>query len=84
MTRSFPTYINSKNKGTSRCSPPDGAKVWAKALENVHDEHLKFALNSAVDTLPHNANLHLWKKHDSDACPICGEKQTLIHILNAC
>ena len=43
----------------SRCSPPDSAKVWAKALEGVPDEHLKFAFNSAVDTLPHNANLQL-------------------------
>ena len=48
------------------------------------DEHLKFALNSAVDTLPHNANLHLCRKHHSSACPLCGEKQTLIHILNTC
>ena len=49
----------------SRCSSPEGAKVWAKALEGLGDEHLKFALNSAVDTLPHNANLFLWKKRDS-------------------
>ena len=68
----------------SRCSPSDGTKVWAKALDAVPDEHLKFALNSAVDTLPHNANLHLWRKHHSSACPLCGEKQTLIHILNTC
>ena len=48
-----------KQGNLSRCSPTDGAKVSAKALEAVHDEHLKFPLNSAVDTLPHNANLHL-------------------------
>ena len=68
----------------SRCSPPDAAKVWAKALEGVCDEYLKFALNSAVDTLPHKANLYLWKKHNNSSCPLCGEKQTLIHVLNAC
>ena len=65
----------------SRCSPSDGANVWAKALDAVPDEHLKCALNSTVDTLPHNANLHLWRKR---ACPLCGEKQTLIHIFNTC
>ena len=63
---------------------PDAAKVWAKALEGVCDEYLKFALNSAVDTLPHKANLYLWKKHNNSSCPLCGEKQTLIHVLNAC
>ena len=68
----------------SRCTTPDGARVWGKALENVADEHLKFALNSAVDTLPHNANLCLWKKRDSDSCLLCGERQTLIHVLNTC
>ena len=52
----------------SCCSSPDGAKVWAKALEGLGDEHLKSALNSAVDTLPHNVNLFLWKKRDSDSC----------------
>ena len=68
----------------SRCSSPEGAKVWAKGLEGVKDEHLKFALNNAVDMLPHNANLYLWKKHKDSSCPLCGERQTLIHVLNAC
>ena len=52
----------------SRCSSPEGAKVWAKALEGVKNEHLKFAFNSTVDTLPHNANLYLWKKHKDSSC----------------
>ena len=64
----------------SRCSSPNGAKIWAKALEGAKDEHLRFALNSAVDTLPHNANLFLWKKRIDDSCPLCGERQTLIHV----
>ena len=34
--------------------------------------------------MPHNANLALWKKLDNDNCPLCGEKQTLVHILNCC
>lgn len=71
----------------SRCLSPEGAKVWANALEGLGDEHLKFALNSVVDTLPHNANLFLWKKQllrDSDSCTLCGERQTLIHVLNSC
>ena len=68
----------------SQCSSPDGAKIWATALEGAKDEHLRFALNSAVDTLPHNVNLFLWKKRTDDSCPLCGERQTLIHVLNTC
>ena len=68
----------------SRLSTPQAAEIWAKAVESLPDEILKFSLNSAVDTLPHNANLHLWKKKESSSCPLCGEKQSLIHVLNAC
>ena len=68
----------------SWCLSPDGAKVWPKALDGVKDEHLKFALNNSADTLPHNANLQLWRKRDSDACSLCSERQTLIHVLNTC
>ena len=45
---------------------------------------LRFALNSLTDTLPHNANLHLWKRIATPACILCGERQTLLHVLNAC
>ena len=68
----------------SRCSSYDDIKLWAKALGGIDDSQLRFALNSAVDTLPHNANLVLWKKRDDDTCPLCGERQTLIHVLNTC
>ena len=39
-----------------------------------------------MDTLPHNANLYLWRKKEkeTDTCRLCGEKQTLIHVLNCC
>ena len=41
-------------------------------------------LNAVVDTLPHNANLRLWGKKETAACPLCGERQTLIYVLNNC
>ena len=50
----------------------------------VFPQNSKFALNAAVDTLPHNVNLHLWKKKENSTCPLCGEQQTLIHVLNCC
>ena len=65
-------------------TPPDMAPLWAKAIQTLPPEQTKFALNAVVDTLPHNANLQLWKKKDSCACPMCGERQSLIHVLNCC
>ena len=67
-----------------RCVSPNAADTWGKVLMELSDEHRKFAINSAVDTLPHNANLHLWQKRRDDTCPLCGQRQTLIHVLNAC
>ena len=40
--------------------------------------------HAVVNTLPHNTNQQLWRKKESDACPLCGERQTLIHVLNCC
>ena len=67
-----------------RIASPDGACLWSKAVQSLPAEQMRFALNAAVDTLPHNANLHLWKKKESDCCPLCRERQTLIHTLNNC
>ena len=41
---------------------PDSAEIWAKAVELLPDEIMKFSLNNALDTLPHNVNLYQWKK----------------------
>ena len=68
----------------SRIATQASATVWANALTSLHPEQFKFALNASHDTLPHNANLHLWKRKSSDRCPLCGERQSLIHVLNAC
>ena len=62
----------------------DASSLWAGVLHTLPPETTKFALNAAVDMLPHNANLLLWRKKDTDICPLCGERQTLIHVLNCC
>ena len=67
-----------------RCTSTDAAEIWGESLMCLPDDVRKFALNSAMDTLPHNANLYLWKKRGDNTCPLCGERQTLIHVLNAC
>ena len=45
---------------------------------------MKFSLNAAVDMLPHNSNLHLWKKRKDPSRPLCIKKQSLLHVLNNC
>ena len=58
--------------------------LWSSTIATLPERVFKFALNSLTDTLPHNANLHLWKKLPSPSCNLCGQRQTLLHILNAC
>ena len=48
----------------SRCSSPECASIWSKVVQSLPEEQMKFAINAA---LPHNANLHLWKRKD----PLC-------------
>ena len=63
---------------------PDVAYIWSKTVQTLQTEQMKFALNAAVNMLPHNANLHLWKKKPNDSCPLCGERQTSVYTLNNC
>ena len=53
------------------------------ALDLLSPFELKFALNACQDTLPHNSNLALWKGQSAE-CKLCGERQTLHHILCNC
>ena len=39
---------------------------------------------SVTNTLHHNVNLSKWKKLSSPQCQLCGEPQSLAHILNSC
>ena len=38
------------------------AELWAHVVTSLPESTMRFALNSVTDTLPHNANLHLWGK----------------------
>lgn len=60
------------------------AELWAQIVMNLPDEVMRFALNSVTNTLPHNANLHLWGKKPTPVCQLCPERQTLQHVLNHC
>ena len=58
--------------------------IWADAIWSLPEKVMKFSLNAVQDTLPHNANLNLWKKQPSPNCTLCSKRQTLKHVLNHC
>ena len=61
------------------------AEIWSAAVGNLSSAALKFILNAATDTLPHNSNLSLWGRSPaSSCCKLCGQVQTLLHVLNHC
>ena len=60
-------------------------ELWARAVQDLPPEPMKFALNASLNTLPTNANLHTWGKKPTDICPLCQTtRQTLVHVLNNC
>ena len=69
-----------------RCREDGAASIWSMAVQKLHPELLKFSLNAVQDTLPHNANLVMWRRREglSSACKLCGKRQTLLHVLNNC
>ena len=67
-----------------RDTPDPAVEIWATAVCNLPSATMKFILNAATDTLPNNSNLALWRKPVSASCKLCGEKQTLAHVLNHC
>ena len=72
-----------KRGETLRIAEGEAAAEWATALSDLTPFQLKFALNACQDTLPHNSNLSLWKGHPSE-CKLCGQRQTLLHVLCNC
>ena len=77
------TMLASEHREALRTVEDEAASQWALALDSLSPFALKFALNACQDTLPHNANLSLWKGHPG-SCKLCGERQTLLHILCNC
>ena len=60
------------------------AQIWVTAISTLPEWCFKFTLNAVTDTLPHYANLCKWMKLSSSLCQLCGEYQSLAHILNSC
>lgn len=61
----------------------EASSAWSSAVLSLPPEQSKFALNASQDTLPHNVNLARWRNL-SASCKLCGQRQTLQHVLNHC
>ena len=58
--------------------------TWSTVVLSLPERVFKFALNVTMDRLPHSQNLCLWRKIPSPSYPLCGQVQTLLHVLNNC
>ena len=68
------------------CAGSATLDYWSKAVWALPSHMMSFALNAAQDTLPHNSNnsnLVRWKRNVSPLCRLCGQLQTLCHVINA-
>ena len=50
-------------------------QLWVKAMQGLPPEVMKFTINTSINTLPTNTNLHLWAKKDSDICQLCQQSR---------
>ena len=62
----------------------EGDLSWKSYMFNLPKGLLSFATRAAIDVLPSGDNLNIWGKSDKSSCDLCGNKSTLLHILNAC
>jgi hypothetical protein len=61
-----------------------GATHWRSIMYDLPHGVCKFLINACSDSLNHNSNLLRWGKRSNDRCPACGNKETLLHVLNYC
>ena len=57
--------------------------MWAAVVKALPEEQMKFALNAALDVLPHNSQLKPPSMEEKEQT-LCGGNQTLLHVLNNC
>ncbi|NCF47118.1 MAG: hypothetical protein GWP24_06070 [Alphaproteobacteria bacterium] len=61
-----------------------GCVTWKSYLWDIPQGVLKFAMNAGINTLPTGDNLKRWGKRVNDRCCLCGNIQTLLHVLSNC
>ena len=58
--------------------------LWKSFIYNFPKGIMKFMLNAFLDTLPTKNNLSRWGKKLNTKCNLCGNHETLHHVLNHC
>ncbi|KAI8494325.1 hypothetical protein Bbelb_280850 [Branchiostoma belcheri] len=56
--------------------------TWRSTIYNLPKGILSFAVHTSIHTLPTFCNLATWGKRSSDRCKLCGNRETLHHVLN--
>ena len=67
---------------TLRLPQSENADLWSKTVMSLSDRVFSFCLNAIQDTLPTRSNPYWWGKCESHSCLLCGEYQSLQHVLN--
>ncbi len=62
----------------------EGDLSWKSFMFNMPKGLLSFATRAAIDVLPTGDNLNTWGKTDAVNCELCGNRSTLLHVLNGC
>ena len=58
--------------------------TWRSIIYDLPRGVLSFAVRSAIDYLPTFSNLKKWGKRSQTKCKLCGNYETLLHVLNNC
>ena len=58
--------------------------MWKADMFNLSRGVAKFVLNSVLNTLPTKDNLSRWGKTISQSCDMCGNRETMLHVLSGC
>ena len=58
--------------------------TWRSIIYDLLRRVLSFAVRSAIDYLPTFKNLKTWGKRNHTKCQLCGNHETLLHVLNNC
>ena len=58
--------------------------TWKSIIFDLPRGVLSFAVRSSIDYLPTFSNLRTWGKRSQTKCKLCGNYETLLHVLNNC
>jgi len=58
--------------------------TWKSVMYDLPKGILSFAVRASIDALPTFCNLATWGKRTNDKCKLCGNRETLHHVLNNC